>query len=263
MGKNQRKYIGEILRDDIGAIDSGQIKGILKEQQRSKHRFGAIAVGAGLINEDDLIRALAIQFDMEYVVNLSSTKVKKEMLELIPEATALEHRVMPVEKRNTGDGEELILAISDPLDLYTLDNVRFMTNTPVCAVLASEDEILDCINYNYRGIRSAESVDREQQRKEKRERDIYDKNLFSRSELQTIRERSLALADCSQTSPLRRGAYKKIAHGCDYLDALIAREESYKEVEAEEKEKPNKKRKKKAKKKRQARKGGKKIARRK
>jgi len=132
----KRKKLGEILLEwkTIGEKQLEQGLGIAKG---SGKRLGEALIEAGLCKEADISKALAAQFDLEYV-DLGAPNVSRSVdLKLIPEDVIRKHLVLPLGKV----GGKLRLVIHDPMDLELLDLLRFRLNTEIETVLAPKEAI--------------------------------------------------------------------------------------------------------------------------
>ena len=79
-----RKHIGEILKE-WGKVADKQVRDALERQGRSGRRLGEILIASGACNEDDVMKALALQFDMEFV-DLDIGVIVAQVMEMVPEA---------------------------------------------------------------------------------------------------------------------------------------------------------------------------------
>jgi len=79
------------------------------------------------------------------VVNLSERDISLEAIEAVPKSVAQQHALVPIALE---DGV-LTVAISDPFDLYAMDNLRFLLNTDVRCVLAPRNQVLEAIDRYY------------------------------------------------------------------------------------------------------------------
>jgi type IV pilus assembly protein PilB len=134
---SQQRKIGKILVD-LGFATKKQIKKVLKiqKQEDRDRQLGQILVDEGVINQKELTRALSEQYDMP-VVDLSSMDIPEEIIDAVPRDVAQEYGIVPVRLE---DGT-LTVAMSDPLDFMTLDNLRFVLNHDVKCVLTTEDQL--------------------------------------------------------------------------------------------------------------------------
>ncbi len=130
-----KKKMGEILVD-WGLIDKVQLKKAEDISSQTHRRLSDIIVEMGLADEEQVTKALAQQFDMEYI-DLDHHSVDKAAIELIPESIIRQNLVLPLGQ----DGNRLKILIHDPLDLDTLDMLRFRLNTELACCLSSKSKI--------------------------------------------------------------------------------------------------------------------------
>ncbi|MFK7959443.1 MAG: GspE/PulE family protein [Phycisphaerales bacterium] len=136
MARKQRKKLGEILVE-WGLVTDAQVTQVLEQAKGSGKRFGEAITEAGLVTDRDVAKALAAQFDMEFVdVDDESIRGAIDMT-LVPSDVAKKHLVLPLGKQ----GGRLRLAIADPMDLELLDLLRFRLNTEIVTAIASPDAI--------------------------------------------------------------------------------------------------------------------------
>ena len=129
----QRKRLGAILRA-LGIIDETQLNDALEAQKQSGLKLGEILIEKGYATQVQLTQALARQFSLPYV-ELGKGDIAPEVIQLVPKSVVEEHNIVPVKKTERA----LIVAMTDPLDLYTLDNLRFILGCEVeCALTTPE-----------------------------------------------------------------------------------------------------------------------------
>ncbi len=136
----RRQKIGEILVS-WGIISESALSDALKYAMENRKRVGEALIELELCKEEDITKALATQFGLEYI-DLDKNIISHSALELIPADLIKRHRVLPVEQ---ADGQ-LKVVITDPLDLETLDLLRFRLNTELLPVLAPATKVRDYIN---------------------------------------------------------------------------------------------------------------------
>jgi type IV pilus assembly protein PilB len=145
MAKKQAKQLGEILVED-GLITQEQLESALDEHKRVGKLLGRVLIDMGLIKESDLVRALAEQVGLEFV-DLSEYQVEPWAPALLPEATARRYRALPIGER---DGK-LLVAMSDPANVYALDDIRIITNREVQPVVATAADVEQALR-RYSGL---------------------------------------------------------------------------------------------------------------
>jgi type IV pilus assembly protein PilB len=135
----KKKELGPILVEE-GLITPDQLEFALKEQERVPKAIGRILIDHGLIREVDLVRALAVQVGLEFV-DLTDTPPDPTVASLIPESVAKRHRALPYAER---DGR-LLVAMSDPANVYALDDIRTITGRDIQPVVATAADIVAAI----------------------------------------------------------------------------------------------------------------------
>lgn len=95
----------------------------------------------------------AAHFGYEYI-NLDGAEIVPAVIELVPESVAREHVVIPLAL----DGDNLVVAISDPMNYEVLDKLRFILNREINVAVSPEEAIQTAINRHY-GQSETESVD--------------------------------------------------------------------------------------------------------
>ncbi len=132
----KRQKLGEILRE-WGTVTEKQIQQALGIAKGTGKRIGEALVEAGLCGEEDVAKALAAQFDMEYIDLDAKGAADRIDASLVPDDLARKHLVLPL-GRVAG---RLKLVIHDPMDLELLDLLRFRLNTEIETAIAPRSAI--------------------------------------------------------------------------------------------------------------------------
>ncbi|MBX3383646.1 MAG: Flp pilus assembly complex ATPase component TadA [Phycisphaeraceae bacterium] len=131
-----RKKLGEILVS-WGVITAEQADKAAQMAKGSGKRLGEVVVEAGFAKEDQVAKALANQFGMEYI-DLSAAGVAEKIdVKLIPDDLVKKHQILPMSKM----GNRLQLVVHDPMDLELFDMLRFRLNVELEPRLASKTQI--------------------------------------------------------------------------------------------------------------------------
>ncbi|MBI4259535.1 MAG: Flp pilus assembly complex ATPase component TadA [Actinobacteria bacterium] len=133
--RKKTKQLGQILVE-AELITHDQLQHALEEQQRTPKSLGRILIDLGLIREVDLVRALAEQVGLEFV-DLSEYPIDAVATTMIPESVARRYRALPVAVQ---DGK-LVVAMSDPANVYALDDIRTITGRDVVPVVATAGDV--------------------------------------------------------------------------------------------------------------------------
>ncbi|GAG48117.1 unnamed protein product, partial [marine sediment metagenome] len=131
----KRKQLGEILVD-WGVVDASAVTEALKYGQDHGKRLGEALIELEQCSEDDVVKALATQFGLEYI-DLDHHPVDHSALGLIPSKLIEDYLVLPLSEQ---DGR-LKVIVTDPLDLETLDLLRFRLNREIVPTLAPASKV--------------------------------------------------------------------------------------------------------------------------
>ena len=142
-GLVRREALGGILVR-MGLLNELQLQQALEVQARTGERLGRILVRMGLLTEEDLAKVIGVQWGCPYV-SLSSTPVDRDVVRLVPQHIAARHKVLAFAR----NGDRLVVALVDPLNLLALDDVRLVTGMDVEARITTEDELMQAINRYY------------------------------------------------------------------------------------------------------------------
>ena len=137
--KRKSKQLGQILIE-LGLITPEQLDTALEEHQKTPKALGRVLIDLGMIKEADLVRALAEQVGLEFV-DLTDTQIDPASTALLPEALARRYRALPIGDR---DGK-LLVAMSDPANVYALDDIRTITGRDVQPVVATSADVEQAI----------------------------------------------------------------------------------------------------------------------
>ncbi len=142
-------YIVEVLRKRglVSEKEAGETRNWSAGLTRSDDGSAAVIdhiLNRGYTTSEKITQALANEFDME-VVNLDEASISHEALGKVSRIIAERHCVFPL----SFHGNELQLAIGDPLDLDAVDNLRHLLGVPVELCLAPREDIERAIRSHY------------------------------------------------------------------------------------------------------------------
>jgi type IV pilus assembly protein PilB len=125
-------------------LTTEQLKHALEIQRQKGGRLSNILVSLKFVNEKDLMLALSKSLHIP-PINLARLKIKPEVVKVIPEHVARHYQLVPISKI----GDNLTVAVSDPLNIFALDDIHALTNYKIKSVLSTEDEIKEAIRRHY------------------------------------------------------------------------------------------------------------------
>src|SRR4051794_7686363 len=132
-------------------MEAGEIlvrRGLLDQQQLARcrsaqsegMRLDQTAVRLGFVTEEAALRALGEEVGLEYI-DLAETPVDTSLLVKFPTRLIYRQMLFPIRRENG----TLVVATSDPFDLYPLDELGAETGRTIHPVLAGRDEIAKLI----------------------------------------------------------------------------------------------------------------------
>jgi len=148
MGKKFGKatpQLGVIL-EEAGLINEEMIRNILHDNKESAAALKKTLISQGLVREDDILDALAREMGMEKI-DLDEVIVTPELLSQLEKRTIMKYHIFPIKY----DENTLWVALSDPLNIQTTDDLERITGKKVIGMVAPEDEINKRIKRYYEG----------------------------------------------------------------------------------------------------------------
>lgn len=143
-GRKSQKLIGEILVQR-GIVTEEQVNECIQlQQQEGTKKLGQILIEKKHCTEKDVARALSEQTGI-HMVNLAQTNIPDKAFDLIKKEFIVEHNIIPVKKK----GNLYTIVMADPMDLYTLDNLRFILNADIQPLIAPPSDIRAMINKHF------------------------------------------------------------------------------------------------------------------
>lgn len=139
--------LGEILVKE-GIITQSQLDEVIKVQAKEGGRLGEILLKMGIVSEEDIVVALGKQLNLPYVsmgAGLLKPVADQDLDHIVPKEFAIKNAVLPLSKTLNS----LTCAITDPLDVILVDNLRKMSGCEINPVIATKSEILKAIEDFY------------------------------------------------------------------------------------------------------------------
>jgi type IV pilus assembly protein PilB len=146
--------LGEILVKD-SLISADQLKQALDYQKKNGGRLGTCLVKLGIVSDDDITAVLSRQYGVPSI-NLKFYEVDPAVIKLVPQDTAVRYQVVPLSRV----GSTLTIAMTDPTNVFAMDDIKFMTGFNVEPVVASETAIGEAIHKFYGEAESVEELDK-------------------------------------------------------------------------------------------------------
>ena len=135
--------IGEILLR-AKLITDEQLKKALEEQTQLGGRLGEHLIRLGFVTEEDILDCLSQQYGVPSI-NLRHFDIDESIIRLIPADVARKYQFVPVSKT----GATLTVAMSDPTNVFAMDDITFITGYRVEPVVASEEALREALDKYY------------------------------------------------------------------------------------------------------------------
>ncbi|MEB0121540.1 ATPase, T2SS/T4P/T4SS family, partial [Pseudomonas sp. CCI1.2] len=144
--------LGDLLID-AGLLNDLQLQRALQEQKRTGFKLGRTVVDLGFIDEQRLLTALSEQLKISFI-ELKNFKFDKALVQMLPETLARRFRVIVLSQAADG----LVVGMSDPLDLFALDEMERVLRTPVRPAVVREAEMLKALDMLYRRTSELDTI---------------------------------------------------------------------------------------------------------
>ncbi len=132
--------LGELLLREK-RVTPTQLQDALNHQRSNGGRLGSSLVKLGILTEDDITSVLSRQYGVP-AINLKEFDLDPTVVRLIPGETATKYNVIPVSR----NGTTLTLAMTDPTNVFAMDDIKFRTGLHVEPVVASDTAIREAIS---------------------------------------------------------------------------------------------------------------------
>lgn len=103
----------------------------LVEQKKNGGELSKILVRLKFINEDDLTHALSTGLGMP-PIDISRLKIDPAVVKIIPQEVAVKYQIIAISRM----GDNLTLAMADPLNIFAIDNVKALTGMNIVPIIA-------------------------------------------------------------------------------------------------------------------------------
>src|SRR5688572_20404983 len=135
--------IGELLLKEK-RIAPEQLQEALNYQRQHGGKLGFNLIKLGYVKDDEITALLSKQYGVPSIA-LGSFDVDPAVVKLVPAETAQKYQIIPLSR----SGATLTIAMTDPTNVFAMDDIKFMTGYNVEPVVASETAVIDAIAKYY------------------------------------------------------------------------------------------------------------------
>lgn len=139
----QAKTIGDRLMD-LGLLSQERLNLALAEQRRSGKPLSEVIEHLGFVSPTEIARQLADELHTEFI-DLSSSTIDQEVLQLVPADFAKAHQLIPLDR----DGHILTVAMANTFDIIAIDALEKLTMMRLEVIASTPQAIHDAIEQNY------------------------------------------------------------------------------------------------------------------
>ena len=172
--------IGELLLKEK-RITPAQLQEALNYQKTNGGKLGYNLVHLGFVKDEEITALLSKQYGVPSI-HLAQFEVDASVIKLIPAETANKYQIVPLSRA----GATLTIAMTDPTNVFAMDDIKFMTGYNVEPVVASETAVVEAIKRYYPSTPAPRPVAEKRVEKKKAVPTQQEANLTSAATLEMV-----------------------------------------------------------------------------
>jgi type IV pilus assembly protein PilB len=145
MSKSLRQRLEDVLTAN-GIVSRDQLDKALELQKEKGIPLASILIEQGIVKQEALVELLSTELGIP-PINLSRYKVDDNVVKIIPERIARHYRIVPISRL----GGDLTVAMSDPLNIFAVDDIKTLTGFKIKPVIAADKDIVRVLDTAYTG----------------------------------------------------------------------------------------------------------------
>lgn len=138
-----KSKLGQILLDD-GKVTLSDLENAVAIQKSEGKKVAQVLVEKEIVSEEAMVDAISKEIGVEKV-DLSEVKIDKRVFKLVSQNLCKKYSLIPFEI----EGKKIKVALSDPLNIFAIDDVRIATGMRVETYIATKSQIIKTIEVNY------------------------------------------------------------------------------------------------------------------
>src|ERR1041385_6639408 len=135
--------IGELLLKEK-RITPEQLQEALNYQRQNGGKLGYNLIKLGYVKDEEITALLSKQYGVPSIA-LTQFEIDPAVLKLVPAETAQKYQIVPLSR----SGATLTIAMTDPTNVFAMDDLKFMTGYNVEPVVASATAVVAAIQKYY------------------------------------------------------------------------------------------------------------------
>ncbi|MDR3543329.1 MAG: ATPase, T2SS/T4P/T4SS family [Desulfosporosinus sp.] len=138
-----RTKLGELLMG-AGMLSEADLREVLIEQSKTRKRLGEILIERNLLTEDEILDTLSVQLSLDRF-DLGRSFINSEIARSIPKEVAKKYNIIPFGEKEG----KLLVAMSDPLNIFAIDDITFITKKSIKPYIAGYEAIEKAIELHF------------------------------------------------------------------------------------------------------------------
>ena len=127
-----------------------QLEKVVADSSRNGKSFARLLIDQGLITESKLTELLSRELGLP-MISLAKYHIDPAVAKLIPERIARQYNLIALSRLQSQYGERLVVAMSDPMNIFAIDDLKALTQAAIDPVLSPETDIRRAIEQVYTG----------------------------------------------------------------------------------------------------------------
>ena len=136
--------LGDLLVQN-SIISEEQLQDALSAQRASGRKLGYVLIEQGFVSEQQLLTFLSQHLNVP-LIDIRQYRVQPEVVKLLPEVQARRHRAIVLDDK----GDHLLVGMSDPADLSTVDVLSGLLPKPIQLAVVSDSQLFEAFDNFYR-----------------------------------------------------------------------------------------------------------------
>jgi type IV pilus assembly protein PilB len=172
--------LGELLLKEK-RITPAQLQEALTYQKANGGKLAINLVKLGFIKDEEITALLSKQYGVPSI-NLAQFEIDPAIAKLIPAETAQKYQIVPLSR----SGATLTIAMTDPTNVFAMDDIKFMTGYNVEPVVASEVAVADAIQRYFPATPAGQKTEKKSETKQKKPSQQQEANLTNAATLEMV-----------------------------------------------------------------------------
>jgi type IV pilus assembly protein PilB len=172
--------LGELLLKEK-RITPAQLQQALTYQKANGGKLAINLVKLGYIKDEEITALLSKQYGVPSI-NLAQFEIDPAIAKLIPAETAQKYQIVPLSR----SGATLTIAMTDPTNVFAMDDIKFMTGYNVEPVVASEVAVADAIQRYFPATPAGQKTEKKTETKQKKPSQQQEANLTNAATLEMV-----------------------------------------------------------------------------